>query len=248
MINTYVALDLETTGIDPVKSEILEIGAVKVVDGNVVDTYGTLLNIDGDIPKQVVELTGITKSMTTTGIPERQAMDEICDFCKGYVLLGHNIRFDYSFLKAKSMKYKLQIPNDAVDTLKIARKCLPKEMKKSLEVLRQYYGIRQTAVHRAYEDAAATQVLYEILEKAYSEKEPGLFRPGELQCRLKRQTPATARQKNYLKDLTEYHRIVLDVPVERLSRSEASRLTDKIIAQYGKPAVSAVPGKKTIRP
>ena len=65
MINTYVALDLETTGIDPVKSEILEIGAVKVVDGNVVDTYGTLLNIDGDIPKQVVELTGITKSMTT---------------------------------------------------------------------------------------------------------------------------------------------------------------------------------------
>ena len=60
MINTYVALDLETTGIDPVKSEILEIGAVKVVDGNVVDTYGTLLNIDGDIPKQVVELTGIT--------------------------------------------------------------------------------------------------------------------------------------------------------------------------------------------
>ena len=121
-------------------------------------------------------------------------------------------------------------------------------MKKSLEVLRQYYGIRQTAVHRAYEDAAATQVLYEILEKAYSEKEPGLFRPGELQCRLKRQTPATARQKNYLKDLTEYHRIVLDVPVERLSRSEASRLTDKIIAQYGKPAVSVVPGKKTIRP
>ena len=248
MLDDYVVVDLEMTGLHPKTDHILEIGAVKVREKQIVDTFSVLLRQDTPIPEQVVELTGITDEMTAGGQDADRAVSAFLEFAEDLPWVGHNIIFDYSFIKQWEVNHRIKRNCYAVDTLKIARKCLPKEMKKSLEVLRQYYGIRQTAVHRAYEDAAATQVLYEILEKAYSEKEPGLFRPGELQCRLKRQTPATARQKNYLKDLTEYHRIVLDVPVERLSRSEASRLTDKIIAQYGKPAVSAVPGKKTIRP
>lgn len=236
------------TGLHPKTDHILEIGAVKVREKQIVDTFSVLLRQDTPIPEQVVELTGITDEMTADGQDADRAVSAFLEFAEDLPWVGHNIIFDYSFIKQWEVNHRIKRNCYAVDTLKIARKCLPKEMKKSLEVLRQYYGIEQTAIHRAYEDAAATQVLYEILEREFSKKEPGLFRSRELQCRLKRQTPATARQKNYLKDLTEYHRIVLDVPVERLSRSEASRLTDKIIAQYGKPEVSAVPGKKTIRP
>lgn len=248
MLDDYVVVDLEMTGLHPKTDRILEIGAVKVREKQVVDTFSALIRQDAPIPEKVVELTGITNEMTADGQDTDTALRAFLEFAEDLPWVGHNIIFDYSFIKQWEVNHRIKRSCYAVDTLKIARKCLPKEMKKSLEALRQYYGIEQTAIHRAYEDAAATQVLYEILEKAYSEKEPGLFRSRELQCRLKRQTPATARQKNYLKDLTEYHRIVLDVPVEQLSRSEASRLTDKIIAQYGKPAVSAVHEKKTIRP
>ncbi len=232
MINTYVALDLETTGIDPVKSEILEIGAVKVVDGNVVDTYGTLLNIDGDIPKQVVELTGITKSMTTTGIPERQAMDEICDFCKGYVLLGHNIRFDYSFLKAKSMKYKLQIPNDAVDTLKIARNKLKELESRSLSYLCEYFNIPPSVSHRAYEDAESAMKLYNIFQDMFGDEEE-LFKSFKLTYKPKKESPITAAQIRYLTDLLNYHGLSVD-NINELTKSDASRKIDSIIREYGR--------------
>ena len=122
MINTFVALDIETTGMKAASDSILEIGAIKVIDGNIVDKYDKLINVSCIIVPKITELTGITQEMAATGICEKQAINDICDFCDGYVLLGHNIRFDYSFLKVKADKYKRKFPNQAIDTLKIARK------------------------------------------------------------------------------------------------------------------------------
>jgi len=76
--------------------------------------------------------------------------------------------------------------------------------------------------------------MYEILEKNFLEQEPELFEKKELCYKTKRQTPATLRQKKYLMELAEYHKIVLDVSVERLNRSEASRLINQLIWRYGK--------------
>ena len=96
------------------------------------------------------------------------------------------------------------------------------------------FQISRENSHRALDDALATQRLYEILEQKFAREEDEIFTPRELQYKAKRQTPATPRQKMYLNELAKYHKINLDVSLEHLSRSDASRLTDKIIQQYGR--------------
>lgn len=97
-----------------------------------------------------------------------------------------------------------------------------------------FYHIEREERHRAYMDALAAHRLYEILKKKFYEGEKELFLPRELQYHGKKQTKATLSQKNYLKELSEYHKITIDIPIEELTRSEASRLADKIIRQHGK--------------
>lgn len=248
MLEDYMVVDLEMTGLDPKTDRILEIGAVKVQGKQITDRFSVLVRPERPIDEKISKLTGITDEMAAKGEDLDLAVREFLDFAEDFTWVGHNIMFDYRFIKQWEVNHRIKRNCYAADTLKIARKCLPQLEKKSLEYLCDHYGITRETSHRAYEDAAANQILYEILEKDFGEKEPGLFCGKELQCRLKRQTPATLRQKNYLKDLAEYHRIVLDVPLEQLSRSEASRLTDQIISKYGNFKALAEPGKRTIRP
>lgn len=232
MINTFVALDLETTGINPVNDEILEIGALKVVDGEITDTYKQFINVSCKIPKQITELTGITQKMAMTGIDEEQAINEICDFCEGYILLGHNIRFDYSFLKAKANKYKRTVPNQAIDTLKIARKKLRELESRSLSYLCGYFEIPPKASHRAYDDAESTMKLYKIFQSMFSDDDE-LFKCFELKYKVKKESPITPAQKRYLTDLLKYHGLSKD-NIEELTKSQASKEIDYIINQYGR--------------
>ena len=100
MTNSYVAVDLETTGIGAKREKITEIGMVKVVDGSVVETYHTMVNPHREIPERIVELTGITDEMVKDAPQEAEAMRSLLRFLEGEeVLLGHNIPFDFSFLK-----------------------------------------------------------------------------------------------------------------------------------------------------
>ncbi|MEG0214580.1 MAG: 3'-5' exonuclease, partial [Hungatella sp.] len=94
MINSYIAIDLETTGLDPKMDKIIEIGALKVVDGQVVEEYATLVNPRRKLEPQTIELTGIDNLMLeeTPGIEE--VIEEIVQFCEGFALLGHHIIFD----------------------------------------------------------------------------------------------------------------------------------------------------------
>lgn len=232
MINTYVAIDLETTGIDPVKDEILEIGALKVVDGVVVDTYKTFLKVSCDISPYIVELTGITKAMSETGITEEQAIKEITQFCEGFVLLGHNIKFDYSFLKVKADKYKLYISNQAVDTLKIARKKLKELESRSLSFLCTHFNIPPKVSHRAFDDAESTMKIYTIFLEMFAD-EAELFEAFELKYKPKKESPITPAQKRYLTDLLEYHGLTME-NIETLTKSQASKEIDGIIRQYGR--------------
>ena len=83
-------------------------------------------------------------------------------------------------------------------------------------------------------DALATHELYQYLQKTYGETNPEVFEPKDLIYKTKRQTPATKIQKIHLKELADYHKIELDIVWEQLTRSEASRLMDKLISQYGR--------------
>ena len=125
MINEYVVLDLEMTGLSAKTDQIIEIGAVKIKDNQVVDTMECLVNPKCKIPTRVVELTGITDEMVQSGRDKDEAIKALLDFIDGQILVGQNVNFDYSFLKQWAVNHKYPLEAQACDTLKIARVLLP---------------------------------------------------------------------------------------------------------------------------
>ena len=166
----YVALDLETTGLEPSKDRIIEVGAVKVRDGEVIGEYGTLINPQMEIPQRITELTGISNDMVKGKPYITQVLRELLDFCEGLPLLGHNLMFDYSFVKHQAVNAGMEFEKKGMDTLKLARVLLPELPSRSLQNLRMYYEIPQKDAHRALEDARTTYLLYERLRKEFEEK------------------------------------------------------------------------------
>ena len=233
MINTYISIDLETTGLNPKLDKITEIGAIKVVEGKVTDTFSTLVNPGRKLEERIVELTGIRDSDLENAPYIEEVLPQVMEFLEDMPLLGHSILFDYSFLKKAAVDRKLTFEKQAIDTLKIARKYLADLEHKNLEYLCAYYEIPHHA-HRALADAEATSTLYQKLAELFYREEEPLFCPQQLVFKVKRDTPATKAQKIRLYHMLEQHRITLDADVEKLTRSEASRLTDKLFAKYGR--------------
>ena len=234
MLTEYIVVDLEMTGLKPARDKILEIGAVYVKDGQIREEYTTLVNPGIQIPAQVTELTGITQEMAAGGVDTRTAVAGFIEFHRNLPLVGHNILYDYSFLKHNAVNSNLELEAKVVDTLKLSRKLLPDLEKKTLDALCQHFHIIREAEHRALCDAKATAQLLELLQEQFGEGQPELFEPTQLVYKVKKQGPITPRQKKYLKELTNYHKIELAVIIDELTRNEASRLTDQILAKYGK--------------
>lgn len=234
MTNTYIALDLETTGLSPARDRILEIGAVKVEEGEVTACYETFVDCGIPIPDKITELTGITGEMVK-GSPGREAaVHGFLDFSGDLALLGHNLPFDYGFMKQNAVSMGISYERKGIDTLKIAKICLPELPSRSLDRLADYFGIPQEHHHRALDDALTAARLYERLKEEFAEVHEHLFQPSPLAYKAVKESPATNSQKVYLRDLLKYHRIESNVKIETLSRSEASRMIDGIILQHGR--------------
>lgn len=248
MLEDYIALDLEMTGLDPKKDRILEIGAVKVKGKREKESISFLIRQEKELPIQITELTGITDEMAGSGENLDDAMEAFLEFAGEMTWVGHNVAFDHKFIRQWETDHGFKKTHYAVDTLKIARKCLPDLEKKSLDFLCAHFGIERERRHRALEDAKASHALYEILERDFFDRSPDLFGPKELVYNPKRQAPATERQKKYLKELKEYHKIVADISVDALSRSEASRLINQIIRERGRLSVLERQAMRNHRP
>lgn len=230
MINSYISIDLETTGLEPKHDKIIEIGALRVENGEITDTFSTFVNPGRKLEERITELTGIRDEELADAPYIESVLPELLVFMGDLPILGHSILFDYSFLKKAAVNQKLSFEKRAVDTLKIARKYLTELESRSLDYLCNYYAIPHQA-HRALEDARATHLLYHKLVEQFYEKETGeggLFVPTALSYQVKRDTPATKAQKEQLLRLLEQKKINLPVDVERLTRSEASRYVDKV--------------------
>lgn len=236
MVNSYVCFDLETTGLSPEKDEIIEIGAVKVVEGKVIDRFSRFVKPDNLISPLVTSLTGISNDMVADAGPTDRTIYDFLYFCEEYPVVGHNLMFDYRFTYRYAKKYYMDFKKEGLDTLKIARKVLPELPSRSLESLCDHYGIVNVSAHRAYHDALATAKLYQTLKYYFGASEEKLFNAEPLVWKQKKVQSATNRQKEYLKELAKYHRIEVNSDLESLTRSEASRLIDKILFQYGRMA------------
>ena len=160
----YTVLDLEMTGLTPKRDKVIEIGAVRVRNGEIADTYGTLVRPGMSIPETVVQLTGITDEMAALGKEENVAMQELLQFIGDDILVGHNLIFDYSFLKQWAVNQKIPLELSACDTLRIARALLPGAQSKKLESLCEYFQIEREHAHRALDDAVETYKVFENLK------------------------------------------------------------------------------------
>lgn len=237
-LDSYVCLDLETTGLNPKRDRIIEIGAVRVRQGREVNSFSTFVNPGRQLEMRITELTGIRDEDLAQAPDISRVLPELLDFLGEDVLVGHRISFDYAFVKKAALDAKRDFQAKGLDTLQMARKYLTEVEKKNLKYLCRYFQIPHRA-HRALDDARATGQLYEILAGRFGQEE-ALFCPKPLLCNIKRDTPATKAQKEQLCRLLQQHKLKLGeeglplLDMEKMTRSETSRLIDQILAKYGR--------------
>lgn len=145
MINEYIALDVETTGLNPARDKLLEIGAVRVQNGVICATYVTLVDGGTEVPERIEELTGITDAMRRTGKKTAEAIREFLEFRGSLPVVGHNVSFDYGFLKQAAINEGCAFETEALDTLKIARRVLPGLPSRALTAMCAYYQLIRAA-------------------------------------------------------------------------------------------------------
>ncbi|MGE5437474.1 MAG: exonuclease domain-containing protein [Syntrophothermus sp.] len=161
----FCALDVETTGLSPYYSRIIEIGLVHIKDMQVVNTYSTLVNPGSLIPYYITQLTGIRQDDVYDAPYFEDIASEVKNFIGNKILLGHNLSFDISFIKHEFSKCKVENPiNLSLCTLRLARKIYPFLNRKSLNSVCNHLNIKLINAHRALDDAeAAGRILMRML-------------------------------------------------------------------------------------
>lgn len=156
----YVVFDIETTGFSPVKNRIIEIGAVKVSGGEIVDKFSTFVNPQTPIPFEIEKLTGICDDMVMDSPTIETILPEFLEFCGDAVLVAHNANFDMSFIKENAKRMGMERKFTYVDTVGIARMLLPNQAKHTLDAVAKTLGISLENHHRAVDDAGATAEIF----------------------------------------------------------------------------------------
>ncbi len=233
MIRDYVALDVETTGLNPAEDRIIEIGMARVIDGVIVAEYSTLVNPQAFLSERITSLTGITDEMLKGKPVIKDIIADIMEFIGDLPILGHNVVFDYGFIKKAAINNGIKFERKGIDTLKLSRRLLPEVPKKSLPFLCEHFGIDAGNSHRALDDAISAIKLFEKLYEIKPE-DTGFDELITLQCNVKKDSPITPAQKNYLSALLERHNLSLDIEIEGLTKSKASKIIDGIISEYGR--------------
>ncbi len=173
MQNKFIVFDLETTGTSISNDEIIEIGAVKLVEGKITEYYNTLVDPDRHIPDEASNVNHIYDDDVKNAPYIEDVFPFFMQYCKGYILIAHNgSGFDFRFLERYCNKYGIPFENELIDSLTEARKILKKQRSHSLASLCNYYNIVNKNAHRAYEDAEATaKVFVKLMDELYRKDE-----------------------------------------------------------------------------
>lgn len=177
----------------------------------------------------ITNLTGITNEMVANARSANAVISDFLEFCEDDVLIGHNVGFDYSFMKSGASNLGLTFEKFGIDTFKIAQRTLKSLPSKSLSSLCEYYQIENKAAHRAYYDALATAKLYQTLAHYFENEDPSLFKPQQLTYKVKKVQPATAKQVALLQRLCSQKKKAPEWNPDTITRSEASRLIDTLL-------------------
>ena len=159
----YAIVDVETTGLSPAAEKITEI-AVYIHDGKqIVDEFQTLVNPEKKIPYRIVQMTGINNTMVHEAPKFYEIAKRIVELTKDKVLVGHNVRFDYNFIRNEFRSLGFDFRRKTLDTVRLSRKLIPGRRNYSLSTLCADLRIENQARHRAAGDALATAQLFDLL-------------------------------------------------------------------------------------
>ena len=200
LMDSFVVFDIETTGFSSVTNHIIEIGAVKVENGKIVDRFSTYVNPQEPIPYRITKLTTITDADVMDAPTIDQVLPEFFAFCEGCVLVAHNASFDIGFIKENARRLELPYAYTHVDTLAMARVLLPQLAKFTLDHVAKTVGVSLENHHRAVDDAEATA---EIFEKFI----PMLLEKGAHDLDAVNELGRTST--DYVRKTPSYHAIVL---------------------------------------
>jgi len=178
----YVALDVETTGLRPGPDRVIEIAGLRLRNGQIVDSFQTLVNPLRRLPPFIVQLTGITPDMVAKAPPAAQILPTFLSFIEGATIVGHNVSFDIGFLTYEAQLLGQTFPIDGLDTIALARRLLPGLRRFKLDMVAQHLNIPASNRHRAMGDTRVTAAVFlKLLDHA---REQGVQTLGHLRRRL----------------------------------------------------------------
>lgn len=160
---TYVVLDIETTGLKPGRDRIIEVAAVKLCNGKILDEFETLVDPECKIPPESTKIHNIRDDMVAGKPKIAEVIQQVCAFCEGHVVCAHNAEFDLSFLRIAARENGLEMPQTVLDTLALSRAVLPELKRYKLDVVCKKLGVTLDTHHRALFDTRATAQMMAIL-------------------------------------------------------------------------------------
>lgn len=171
LVSNYIVFDLETTGLDCSFDDIIEIGAIKFEDNTEISRFHSYVNIKRDIPKRIVELTGITNEMIRNAPELEKTLADFKEFISDSVLIAHNSSFDMKFLQTNYNRiFHITLDNSVIDTLALSRKYLKNIQNHKLVTIKEHFGI-QVGSHNALDDCEVTSKLYQYCFERYLKSE-----------------------------------------------------------------------------
>ncbi len=165
--DTYVVIDIETSGLRPEKHEIIELGAIKVKEHEIAERFTLFVKPTKPIVSEIQKITGITNEILDhEGVPLSSAINQFVEFIKDLPIVSHNIEFDIKFLHYACKACNLPLTmNQKIDTLVISKKMLKQVKSYKLSALAEHFGIETRQLHRSLSDCETTHELYEKLIK-----------------------------------------------------------------------------------
>ena len=167
----FVVFDLETTGFSARRNRIIEIGAVKIVNGTITDRFSAFVNPSMPIPYKITKLTGITDAMVREAGDIATVLPQFTAFAEDAVLVGHNVSFDISFIRENCRRQGIPASYTTVDTLALSRLFFPKQARHTLDAVAKTLQVVLETHHRAVDDAEATaRIFLKFLKKRQQEQ------------------------------------------------------------------------------
>ncbi|MDO4282049.1 MAG: 3'-5' exonuclease [Clostridia bacterium] len=165
----YVIVDLETTGLSPINNEIIEIGAIKVKDHQIIDRLDILVKPENQVSPFITRLTGITNDMLKDAMEIKDALRKFMDFTGSSTLMAHNANFDMGFLRNNFQKhFEYTLENKCLDTLALSRKYVKGIKNYKLETLANHFHVNYSGAHRSLKDCEITYEVYQNIKEIYN--------------------------------------------------------------------------------